>query len=85
MTDAPIHIGTRRELFVDDYMIDLFDNAALHLHPPVRKNVFFAVEEPRENACTACYNLVQDQGRVRVYYPATTPSAATSPMAGTRR
>lgn len=63
-----IEIGTRRELFVDHYLIEDLVDTRLHLHPPERKNIVFAVAEPRENACSACFNVVQDQGRVLIYY-----------------
>jgi len=33
----PIVIGTRRELFVDDFLIERIDGAALKLSPPERK------------------------------------------------
>ena len=64
----PIDLGSRRELFVDPYLIDSLSDARLHLHEPVRKETVFRVVEPLENACTGCYNLVQADGKVLVYY-----------------
>ncbi len=63
-----IEIGARRELFVDRYLIEDLANARLHLHPPERKNIVLSVEEPLENACSACFNVIQDQDRVLIYY-----------------
>ncbi len=61
-------IGPLRELFVDHHLIEEKDEVQLHLHPPERKNPIFSVAEPLENACSGCFNVVQDAGRVLVYY-----------------
>jgi len=65
-----IDIGSRRELFVDDYLIDRLDGQArLKLHPPKREEVVFQVEGPLENACSGVYNvLVEHEGRYLLYY-----------------
>jgi len=68
MTDTLLDIGHRRELFVDDYLIERLEGAALKLHPPVRREVVFEVQPPLENACTACYNLVQTNDSIHMYY-----------------
>ena len=65
---APVALGSRRELFVDRFLVDRLEGAALHLHPPVRKEVVFQISQPWESACTACYNLVQEGDRVLLYY-----------------
>ncbi len=64
----PIALGSQRELFVDPYLIDTLEGARPHLHEPVRKETVFRVVEPLENACTGCYNLVQADGKILVYY-----------------
>ena len=61
-----IEIGARRELFIDRYLIEDLANARLHLHPPERKNIVLSVEQPLENACSACFNVIQDQDRVLI-------------------
>ena len=63
-----IEISTRRELFIDHYLIEDLVDTQLHLHPPERKNIVLTVTEPLENACSACFNVVQDQDRVLIYY-----------------
>lgn len=65
---SPVDIGSRRELFVDDHLIDRLTGACLTLHPPVRREVVFQVQQPLENACTACYNLTRDGDRILLYY-----------------
>ena len=66
---APIALGSRRELFVDHFLIEhLNGEAALHLHPPIRREVVYQVSQPWDNACTGCYNLTQDGDRILLYY-----------------
>jgi hypothetical protein len=65
---APIPLGPQRELFVDDFLIEHLDGAALFLHPPTRQEIVFQVSQPWDNACTGCYNLTQDGDRVLMYY-----------------
>ena len=43
---APVALGSRRELFVDRFLIDRLEGAALHLHPPERKEVVFQASQP---------------------------------------
>lgn len=66
----PIDIGSRRELFVDRYLIGRLDGEArLKLHPPKREEVVFQVEGALENACSGVYNvLVEHEGRYLLYY-----------------
>lgn len=64
----PIALGPRRELFVDRHLIEDLAGASLKLHPPTRREVVFQVSQPWDNACTACYNLTQVDGRVLMYY-----------------
>ena len=40
---APIALGSRRELFVDHFLIEHLNGAALHLHPPIRREVVYQV------------------------------------------
>ena len=65
---TPISLGSQREPFVDPYLIDTLNGARLQLHEPVRQETVFRVIEPLENACTGCYNLVQVDGKILVYY-----------------
>ncbi len=63
-----LEIGARRELFVDDYLVDRLIDTSFHLHPPIRREVVFQVRAPLENACTGCYNFTRDGDRILVYY-----------------
>lgn len=69
MTQAPIDLGSRRELFVDSFLIDHLEGAAQRLHAPERRGYVLEVKPPYENSCTACYNLVDDgDGGLLLYY-----------------
>jgi hypothetical protein len=63
-------IGSRRELFVDDWLVDrLTGDARLALNPPKREGIVFQVNPPLENAASGVYNvLVEHEGRYLLYY-----------------
>ncbi len=63
-----LNIGSRRELFIDRYLIERLDRAQLRLQRPLPREVVFQVKSPAENACTACYNLTQEDDRILMYY-----------------
>ncbi|NLO74448.1 MAG: glycoside hydrolase family 32 protein [candidate division WS1 bacterium] len=65
-----LDLASRRELFVDHYLIqDLTGTARLKMHPPQRQEVVFQVEGPIENACSGVYSvLIESEGRYLLYY-----------------
>ena len=63
-----VDIGSRRELFVDRFLIEEMADVEMKLHPPEKREVVFQVQEPLENACTGCYNLCRDGKRILMYY-----------------
>lgn len=65
----PIQIGSRRELFIDDYLIDRFTGGAqLRLHSPIPRDVALVTDKPWEG-CVCNFNTVlNDNGRYRLYY-----------------
>ena len=69
--DEPIGIGSRRELMIDEFLIDsMSDSLRLHLHRPVRRNVALVTDAPWEgNACTYS-SLFHDGEKFRMYYAA---------------
>ena len=69
--DQPIHIGSRRELFVDDYLVEqISGQAKLCLHRPVPREVVFTTDSPWEGNTCAYYTLFQDDDMYRMYYRA---------------
>ena len=67
----PINIGARRELFVDDYLIDRFEGRAeLRLHSPTQREVVFACDKPWEGNWSGLVTYIQDGDTYRMYYTA---------------
>ena len=67
----PIAIGSRRELFVDDYLVErLSGSAELRLHAPVPREVVLIHDAPWEGNATANHCTVTEEGRIRLYYRA---------------
>jgi hypothetical protein len=66
--DTPVALGTRRELFVDDLLIDRLEGAALRLHKPVARDVAITCDAPWEGNTSAYFTLFQDGDLFRMYY-----------------
>jgi len=65
----PVDIGTRRELFVDEALIEKFaGNAALKLHQPTAREVTFQFDRPWEGNACGYVTLFRDGDIYRMYY-----------------
>ena len=65
----PINIGTRRELFVDEYLIErMSGKARLQLHRPRETEDVFVHDTPWEGNRTLYYTLFRDGDIYRMYY-----------------
>ena len=64
----PLDLGSKRELFVDDYMIDQLDNLSLQLHEPVLRDVSFKFDLPWEGLYCGYVTMIHDGGKYRAYY-----------------
>ena len=65
----PIDIGSRRELFVDDYLIDrLTDGAELRMHRPIPREVALVADAPWEGNACGYVTVFRDDDRYRMYY-----------------
>lgn len=69
----PITIHQRRELFVDDHLLDRLDRVAIRLATPQRREVAFVGDAAWEDFTCGALSLVQEPGRVRLYYRAAIP------------
>ncbi|REJ81446.1 MAG: hypothetical protein DWQ34_14615 [Planctomycetota bacterium] len=66
-----IEIGSRRELFVDEALVDrLAGNATLRLHHPTPQEVVLVHDEPWEGSASAYHSVFRDGDRYRMYYRA---------------
>jgi hypothetical protein len=69
-------VGSRWELFVDDWLIERFDGAELRLHAPEPREAVFRFEAPWEGPACAYVTLLEHEQQYRMYYRA---SANTKP------
>ena len=63
-----IERGDRRELFVDDYLIDRLDRVELRLQKPVPRNVAIEHDAPWEGNSSGYHTVFQDGNLFRMYY-----------------
>lgn len=63
-----INLGTRRELFVDHYLIDKLARAELRLQTPRDEGNVLAFDKPWEGAFSAYVTILKDGDKFRAYY-----------------
>jgi hypothetical protein len=69
VSDAPVELGGRRELLVDEFLIAGLTGAAhLQLHRPVRREIVFRTDAPWEGNGSAYQSVFRDGDRLRLYY-----------------
>src|SRR5688500_2585666 len=66
--DAPIDIGSRRELFVDDHRIGSLRDARRQLHHPTPREIAIVHDSPWEGAGSGYHSVIRDDGLYRMYY-----------------
>jgi hypothetical protein len=63
------NIGNRRELFVDDHLIDrITGSVKLQVQQPTPKEVVFTADKPWEGNTSAYYTILRDGDIFRMYY-----------------
>jgi hypothetical protein len=63
-----INIGSQRELFVNDFLIERMDELDLLLHHPVAREVAIVFDAPWEGNTSAYVTVFEDGDRFRMYY-----------------
>ena len=66
--EDPLHLGLRRELFVDDYLIGSLEGAQLQLHHPTPREVAIVHDAPWEGNTCYYHTVFRDGDRYRMYY-----------------
>src|SRR3989304_1317843 len=66
--DSPIDIGTRLELFVDDFLTERMDGTTLRLHHPVPRETAIVFDRPWEGNTSAYITVFRDGDIFRMYY-----------------
>lgn len=69
LAEKPIELGSRLELFVDDYLIDeTSGDVEQVLHKPKPQEVVLVTDKPWEGNTCAYYTIFQDGDLYRMYY-----------------
>lgn len=63
-----IDIGSRRELFVDRYLIHRLDDARLVLHHPRDEGPVIRFDNPWEFPFAGCPTVIKDGAKYRLFY-----------------
>jgi hypothetical protein len=67
--DEPANTGARRELFVDDALVETMTGGVrLALHHPVRREIVFRTDAPWEGNAAAYQSVFRDGDVYRMYY-----------------
>ncbi|HUR52968.1 MAG TPA: hypothetical protein VMZ71_02470 [Gemmataceae bacterium] len=67
-TAEPVALGSRRELFLDHYLIDSLSGAQLALHRPRPAGTVIRFDKPWEGIYCAYATVMKDGGKYRLYY-----------------
>ena len=65
---APVKIGGRRELFVDDHLIGSLQDARRQLHHPTPREIAIVHDAPWEGAGCGYHSMIHDGNLYRMYY-----------------
>ena len=68
VSGGSVNIGPRRELFVDDYLIERLENTRLKLHEPVSGGVAIRIDKPWEGPANFGMSVIELDGRLLMYY-----------------
>jgi hypothetical protein len=63
-----INIGSRRELFVDQLLVDRMERARLVLHPPQPREIVLKFDQPWEGLYCGYETVLKDGDLLRFYY-----------------
>ena len=66
--EGPVDVGSRLELFVDDFLVERLRGAALTLHAPTPREVALSLTRSCEGHTAAYFTVFRDDDRVRLYY-----------------
>lgn len=64
----PLALGNRRELFVDEFLIEKLTNAERQLHRPTARDVSIVHDEPWEGNISYYHTVFEDEDLYRMYY-----------------
>ena len=76
---ATLELGSRRELFVDDFLMAKKSGVELRLHEPARKDISVKFDKPWEGEFSGYTTVIKDGDLYRMYYrglPSATPDGS---------
>ena len=65
---SPVAIGARRELLVDNYLLEAITGCELRLHQPIRRELVLRTDAAWEGNASAFQSVFQDGDLYRMYY-----------------
>jgi|APSaa5957512622_1039677.scaffolds.fasta_scaffold12455_2 hypothetical protein len=68
MTNLPLHIGSQRELFIDDFLVDQKKGIELRLQHPIPREISIDHDEPWEGNGCGYHTVFKDGDLFRMYY-----------------
>ena len=80
--DLVREIGSRLELFVDDWLIERLDGLSLRLQHPVSREVVLTCDEPWEGKYAAFFSVFADGELYRMYYRGWESTPETANLVG---
>lgn len=63
-----VEIGTRVEMFVDEWLVEERRGVSLKLHPPRREEIVLSFDQPWEGNGSGYATVIQEQDKIRLYY-----------------
>lgn len=69
--EKPIDLGSRRELFVDEFLIAKREGVELKLNSPTSREIVMTCDAPWEGSGCGYERLIRDGDKIRMYYVAT--------------
>lgn len=68
LSAAPLALGDRRELLLDDYLFEKRSGLELRLHSPVPKEIVFTYDSPWDGSTSGYPTIFRDGEIIRMYY-----------------
>ena len=62
------HIGTQRQLFLDEFWISAANGVSRKLHPPQKRETVLERDKPWEQGYVSYMGTMKDDGKFRGYY-----------------
>ncbi|MBP1990115.1 hypothetical protein [Paenibacillus eucommiae] len=75
-----VHIGSRIEMFVDEWLIEAKRGVSLVMTPPIKKEIVLVLDQSWEGPESGYYSVLQESGKIRLYYRGYCPADDASEL-----